>query len=231
MMLLIAMAVTVAYTASMATSLGWFDLEFWWELAALITIMLLGHWQEMKALGQARSALAALAELLPDEAERLDPSTGQPTTVTLDELVVDDLVLVRSGGRVPADGRVVEGEAEIDESMVTGESRPVLKRPGDTVVAGTVATDTSLRVRVEAVGEETTLAGIQRLVAAAQESRSRAQVLADRFAALLVYVAAGSGLLTFLVWMAVGNPDDAVVRTVTVLVIACPTPWASPSPW
>ncbi|HEV7762021.1 MAG TPA: heavy metal translocating P-type ATPase, partial [Acidimicrobiales bacterium] len=222
MMLLIAMAITVAYGASMATSLGWFDLEFWWELAALITIMLLGHWQEMKALGQAQSALAALAELLPDDAERIDPATGQTTTVGLDELRAGDLVLVRPGARVPADGAIVEGEAEIDESMVTGESRPVGKGPGDAVVAGTVATDSSLRVRVEAVGDETTLAGIQRLVAEAQASRSRAQALADRFAALLFYVAAGSGVLTFVVWMALGSPDDAVVRTVTVLVIACP---------
>jgi Cu2+-exporting ATPase len=222
MMLLIAMAITVAYGASMATSLGWFDLEFWWELAALITIMLLGHWQEMKALGQAQSALAALAELLPDDAERIDPATGQARTVGLDELRSGDLVLVRPGARVPADGAIVEGEAEIDESMVTGESRPVGKGPGDAVVAGTVATDSSLRVRVEAVGDETTLAGIQRLVAEAQASRSRAQALADRFAALLFYVAAGAGVLTFVVWTALGSPDDAVVRTVTVLVIACP---------
>jgi Cu2+-exporting ATPase len=222
MMLLIAMAITVAYGASMATSLGWFDLEFWWELAALITIMLLGHWQEMKALGQAQSALAALAELLPDDAERIDPATGQARTVGLDELRSGDMVLVRPGARVPADGAIVEGEAEIDESMVTGESRPVGKGPGDAVVAGTVATDSSLRVRVEAVGDETTLAGIQRLVAEAQASRSRAQALADRFAALLFYVAAGAGVLTFVVWTALGSPDDAVVRTVTVLVIACP---------
>src|SRR5690606_9625459 len=130
--------------------------------------------------------------------------------------------LVRPGARVPADGRIVEGDAELDESMVTGESRPVPKEPGDTVVAGTVVTDASLRVHVEAVGEQTALAGIQRLVTEAQQSRSRAQALADRFAALLFYVAAGAGLLTFLVWGALGDGDTAVVRTVTVLVIACP---------
>jgi len=221
MMLLIAMAITVAYTASLATTFGWFDLEFWWELAALITIMLLGHWQEMKALGQARSALAALAELLPDEAERVRP-TGDIETVALDALRPGDLVLVRPGGRVPADGVIIDGAVELDESMVTGESRPVPKQPGDRVVAGTVVTDSALRVRVEAVGEDTTLAGIQRLVTDAQASQSRAQALADRFAALLFYVAAGSGGLTFVAWALSGNVEEAVVRTVTVLVIACP---------
>ena len=221
MMLLISMAIVVAYGASMATSLDWLDLEFWWELAALVTIMLLGHWQEMKAIGQAQGALAALAELLPDDAERIGPD-GQVTTVSLADLRPGDVVLVRPGARVPADGVIVEGEAELDESMITGESRPVSKSPGDKVVAGTVSIDSAIRVRVEAVGDDTALAGIQRLVAEAQSSRSRAQALADRFAALLFYVAAGAGLVTFLVWLALGNPDNAVVRTVTVLVIACP---------
>ncbi len=221
MMLLIAMAISVAYGASLATSLGWFDLEFWWELAALITIMLLGHWQEMKALGQAQSALAALAELLPDEAERITPDGGIEV-VSLGALAPGDVVLVRPGGRVPADGVIVDGEAEIDESMVTGESRPVPKGPGHRVVAGTVSTDSAIRVRVEAVGEDTALAGIQRLVVEAQASRSRAQALADRFAALLFYVAAGAAVVTFAAWTLAGRSDDAVVRTVTVLVIACP---------
>ncbi|MFP5317723.1 MAG: heavy metal translocating P-type ATPase [Acidimicrobiia bacterium] len=221
MMLLIAMAISVAYGASLATSLGALDLEFWWELGALISIMLLGHWLEMRAIGQARGALSALAELLPDEAERVT-ADGQVETVAIADLGPGDVVLVRSGARVPADGRVVEGEAEFDESMVTGESRPVPRRPGDRVVAGTVAADSSVRVEVEAVGEETALAGIQRLVAEAQASRSRAQMLADRFAALLFYVAAGTGAATFLTWWALGDVEDAVVRTVTVLVIACP---------
>ncbi|HEX5588396.1 MAG TPA: copper-translocating P-type ATPase [Acidimicrobiia bacterium] len=221
MMLLIAMAITVAYAASMATSLGWFDLEFWWELAALITIMLLGHWQEMKALGQAQSALAALAALLPDDAERVS-SDGAVATVASASLLVGDLVLVRPGARVPADGEIVDGAAEIDESMITGESRPVARAVGDAVVAGTVATDSSIRVRVSAVGDDTALAGIQRLVAEAQASRSRAQALADRFAAWLFYVAAGAAVVTFIAWSLAGETDDAVVRTVTVLVIACP---------
>jgi Cu2+-exporting ATPase len=221
MMLLISMAITVAYTASMATSLGWFDLDFWWELAALVTIMLLGHWQEMKAIGQARGALAALAELIPDDAERVRDD-GTLETVGLTDLAVGDVVLVRAGGRVPADGEIVDGEAELDESMITGESRPVAKTEGDRVVAGTVSTDSSIRVRVTAVGEDTALAGIQRMVADAQASSSRAQVLADRFAALLFYVATGAAVATFVVWSALGDVDSAVTKTVTVLVIACP---------
>jgi P-type Cu2+ transporter len=224
MMLLISMAITVAYVASMATSFDWLDLEFWWELAALVTIMLLGHWQEMKAIGQARNAMAALAALLPDEAERVDGDTTTTTTTTIpaDELGVGDVVLVRPGGRVPADGVIVDGAADLDESMITGESRPVARTTGDRVVAGTVSTDSSIRVRVDAVGEDTALAGIQRLVADAQASQSRAQVLADRFAALLFYVAVTAAAVTFAVWWALGDLDEAIVRAVTVLVIACP---------
>jgi Cu2+-exporting ATPase len=221
MMTLISLAITVAYVASMATSLGWFDLDFWWELGALVTIMLLGHWQEMKAIGQARGALAALAELIPDDAELIDDS-GDVTSVAIDDLSVRDVVLVRSGGRVPADGVIVDGSAEMDESMITGESRPVPKQVEDRVVAGTVSTDSAIRVRVDAVGDDTALAGIQRLVEEAQASSSRAQVLADRFAALLFYVASASAIVTLVVWSALGDVDTAVVRTVTVLVIACP---------
>lgn len=220
MMLLIGMAITVAFLASLATTVGLFDLEFWWELAALITIMLLGHWMEMRAIGQARGALAALAELLPDEAERI--TDGERETVAVSALGVGDFVLVRPGGRVPADGVIVSGRVEVDESMVTGESKPVGKDEGDGVVAGTVATDNSVRVRVEAVGDDTTLAGIQRLVAQAQQSRSRAQVLADRAAALLFYVAVGAAVITVVAWLVVAQPQQAVVRTVAVLVIACP---------
>ncbi|MBO3737693.1 heavy metal translocating P-type ATPase [Actinoplanes flavus] len=221
MMLLISMAITVAYAASLATSLGLFDLDFWWELAALVTIMLLGHWQEMKAIGQAQGALAALAALLPDDAERVT-GTGGVEKVALADLAVGDTVLVRSGARVPADGRIVDGAAELDESMITGESRPVSRGEGDRVVAGTVATDSAIRVRVEAVGENTALAGIGRLVAQAQAAGGRAQVLADRFAAMLFYIASAAAVVTFIVWWLLGDLDQAVVRTVTVLVIACP---------
>jgi P-type Cu2+ transporter len=220
MMLLISLAILVGFGASAASALGLFDLEFWWELALLIVIMLLGHWLEMRALGQASGALDALAALLPDEAERVVGDRVE--TVAVGDLAVGDLVLVRPGGRVPADGRIVEGDAELDESMITGESRPVAKRPGDRVVAGTVVTDSAIRVRVEAVGEETALAGIRRLVEQAQASGSRAQALADRAAGLLFWFAVASALVTVVVWLALGQPDQAVERTVTVLVIACP---------
>jgi Cu2+-exporting ATPase len=220
MMLLISLAILVAFGASAATVFGLVDLEFWWELSLLIVIMLLGHWLEMRALGQASSALDALAALLPDEADLVTPEGTR--TVPISDLNVGDVVLVRPGGRVPADGLVAEGEAELDESMITGESRPVPKQVGDRVVAGTVVSDSAIRVRVEAVGEQTALAGIRRLVEQAQTSRSRAQALADRAAALLFYFAVGVGVVTFVVWLVLGEPDQAIERTVTVLVIACP---------
>jgi P-type Cu2+ transporter len=221
MMLLIAMAITVAYAASMATSLGVFGLDFWWELALLVTIMLLGHWQEMKALGQAQDALAALAALLPDDAERVGAG-GAVELVAMDALRRGGVVLGGAGARVPADGEIVDGSAELDESMITGESKPVAKEIGDRVVAGTVSTDSAVRVRIDAIGADTALAGIQRLVAEAQQSRSRAQVLADRAAALLFYVATAAAAITAVVWTALGDGGEAVVRVVTVLVISCP---------
>jgi Cu2+-exporting ATPase len=220
MMLLISLAIVVAFAASLASEFDWLDLEFWWELALLIDVMLLGHWQEMKALGQASGALEALAALLPDEAEIVHET--ELHTVLVGDLRPGDVVLVRPGGRVPADGTVVEGDASFDESMITGESRTAHRGPGDGVVAGTVATDNSVRIRVEAVGEDTALAGIRRLVREAQASRSRAQALADRAAAMLFYVAVAAGALTFVVWTANGDTGAAVERTVTVLVISCP---------
>nr|WP_245347079.1 heavy metal translocating P-type ATPase [Arthrobacter stackebrandtii] len=222
MMLLISMAIGVAFIASWVTSLGigGFDLDFWWELALLVVIMLLGHWIEMRALGSASGALDALAALLPDEAERITADGTE--TVAIGELRHGDLLLVRSGSRLPADGVIAEGTAEIDESMITGESKTVSRTVGDAVTAGTVATDNSLRVQVTAIGEDTALAGIQRLVAEAQASTSRAQALADRAAAFLFYFAAGAGVITFIVWALLGSIPDAVTRTVTVLVIACP---------
>ncbi|HEX5510563.1 MAG TPA: copper-translocating P-type ATPase, partial [Actinomycetales bacterium] len=222
MMLLISMAISVAFLASWATTLGigGFDLDFWWELALLVVIMLLGHWLEMRALGAASGALDALAALLPDSAEKV--TDDGVVEVSLDDLEAGDVVLVRSGGRVPADGRIVDGAADLDESMITGESRPVSRGVGDRVVAGTVATDSAIRVRVDAVGEETALAGIRRLVEQAQASSSRAQALADRAAAFLFYFASGVAVVTFVAWSVFGTVDDAVTRTVTVLVIACP---------
>lgn len=222
MMLLISMAITVAFAASWATSLqiGNFDLDFWWELALLVAIMLLGHWIEMRALGSAQGALDALAALLPDEAERVT-ATGVET-VPVSELKTGDVVLVRSGARMPADGTIADGRAEFDESMITGESKTVLRAVGDPVVAGTVATDNTVRVTVTAVGDDTALAGIQRLVAEAQSSSSKAQALADRAAAFLFYFATIAGVITFIAWILLGSLPEAVTRTVTVLVIACP---------
>src|SRR5713101_382060 len=190
MMTLISLAIIVAFGTSLAATFGLFEVEVWWELASLITIMVLGHWLEMRAISQAQGALNALAALLPDSAERVRGEEIQ--TVPISELHVGDVVLVRPGTRVPADGTVVEGAADVDESMITGESRTVSKGPGATVIAGTVASGGSLRVRVTAVGEQTALSGIMRLVAAAQASGSRTQALADRAAAILFYVAVAS---------------------------------------
>jgi P-type Cu2+ transporter len=220
MMTLISLAIVVAFTASLAATLGVFQVEVWWELSTLITVMLLGHWQEMKAVAQAQGALHALAALLPDNAERVTASGVE--RVPLTELCVGDVVLVRPGSRVPADGIVLEGTADVDESLITGESRAIPKEPGAVVVGGAVATEGSLRVRVRAVGEETALSGIMRLVAAAQASGSRAQALADRAAALLFYIAVAAGVLTFAYWWLAGDREHALVRTATVLVIACP---------
>jgi P-type Cu2+ transporter len=220
MMTLISLAIVVAFVTSWAATLGLFEVDVWWELATLITVMSLGHWLEMRSIMQAQGALKALAELLPDEAERVT-ANGTETVKTAD-LAAGDVVLVRPGARVPADGQVVEGVADVDESMITGESRPVTKEPGDTAVAGTVAAGGSLRVRITAVGDETALSGIMRLVAQAQASNSRAQALADRAAAVLFYVALVAGVLTLGAWTLVGDPEEGLIRTATVLVIACP---------
>lgn len=222
MMLLIALAITTATVASLGASLGLLphELDFWWELALLIVIMLLGHWIEMRSLAQTTSALDSLAALLPDEAERVTDAGVE--TVAPAELRIDDVVIVRPGARVPADGRIVDGSAEFDESMITGESRTVRREPGDPVVAGTVATDSGVRVSITAVGDDTALAGIRRLVSEAQASSSRAQRLADIAAAWLFWFALGAAVVTAVAWSLVGAPGDAVVRAVTVLVIACP---------
>src|SRR5438034_2376811 len=220
MMTLISLAITVAFGTSLAATFGIFEIDVWWELSSLITIMLLGHWLEMRAISQARGALNALAALLPDTAERV--SGAEIQTIPLSEVHVGDIVLVRPGTRVPADGTVVEGAADVDESMITGESRTVAKGAGGKVIAGTVASGGSLRVRVTAVGELTALSGIMRLVAAAQASGSRTQALADRAAAILFYVAVASGATTLTYWWLAGDKEHALIRTATVLIIACP---------
>jgi Cu2+-exporting ATPase len=220
MMTLISLAIIVAFGTSLAATLGLFEIDVWWELATLITIMVLGHWLEMRAIFQARGALNALAALLPDTVERV---TGTDTqSIPLSELRPDDIVLVRPGGRVPADGSVIEGAADVDESMITGESKTVPKGAGARVIAGTVASGGSLHVQVTAIGDQTALSGIMRLVAAAQASGSRSQALADRAAAILFYVAVASGALTFTYWWLAGDKEHALIRTATVLIIACP---------
>jgi Cu2+-exporting ATPase len=222
MMLLIALAITVAFLSSWGATLGIVDhgLDFWWELALLIVIMLLGHWIEMRSLARTTSALDSLAALLPDEVEKVDGDGIVVTTPA--ELAVGDLVMVRPGGRVPADGRIVHGAARVDESMITGESRARHRGPGDQVVAGTVATDSGLRIEITAVGENTALAGIRRLVADAQNSSSAAQRIADTAAGWLFWFALAGAAVTAVVWTITGHPDEAVVRAITVLVIACP---------
>ena len=220
MMTLISLAIAVAFVTSWAGTLGLFEVEIWWELATLITIMLLGHWLEMRSIAQAQGALSALGALLPDTAERVTPAGT--AEVPIADLSVGDIVLVRPGARAPADGVVVDGTADIDESMITGESRPVPKQPGDRVIAGTVAAGGSLRMKVSATGEETALSGIVRLVEQAQASASRTQAVADRAAAILFYVALSAGAITLVVWWFLGDREGAFVRTATVLVIACP---------
>jgi Cu2+-exporting ATPase len=222
MMLLIALAITVAFISSWGSSLGLLDpqLDFWWELALLVVIMLAGHWMEMRSLAQTTSALDSLAALLPDEAEKI--VDGETVSIAPGELVVSDIVLVRPGSSVPADGRIIDGSAHMDESMVTGESATVRRGEGEPVVAGTVATDSGLRVEITAIGDDTTLAGIQKLVSDAQNSSSRAQRIADKASAWLFWFALGAAVITAVVWSLIGMPDSAVVRTITVLVIACP---------
>ncbi len=222
MMTLISMAITVAFVYSLASVVVPTQSAFFWELVTLIDIMLLGHWIEMRSVRRASSALDELAKLMPDTAERITES-GETEEVPASDLEEGDLVLVRPGASVPADGVVEEGESDVNESMITGESTAVSKEPGDEVIGGTVNGDGSLRVRISATGEETTLAGIMRLVEEAQGSESKTQALADRAAGWLFYVALGAAVVTAIAWTIATGFDSAVIeRVVTVLVIACP---------
>ncbi|WP_336339645.1 copper-translocating P-type ATPase [Haloarcula brevis] len=222
MMMLISLAISVAFVYSIASLFIEGTTPFFWELVTLIDIMLLGHWMEMRSVRQASGALDELAKLMPDTAERLTEG-GETEEIPVSELGEGDVVLVRPGASVPADGEVVAGESSVDESMITGESRPVDKEPESDVVAGTVNQDGSLRVRVTKTGDETTLAGIMRLVDEAQQSKSRTQLLADRAAGWLFYVALGVAAITAIAWVvAVGFNVGVLERVVTVLVIACP---------
>lgn len=225
MMTLIALAIIVAFAFSAAVTLGFRGMPLWEELATLVTIMLLGHWIEMRSIAQASGAVNELARLLPSTAERVVRSAAgeRVEPVAIADLREGDLVLLRPGASVPADGVVRHGASTVNEAMLTGESAPVEKREGDRVIAGTTNGDGSLRVEVTGTGERTALAGIMRLVAQAQASRSGAQALADRAAFWLTIVAIGAGAATLIGWLAAGaGAAAAVERLVTVLVIACP---------
>lgn len=223
MMTLISLAITVAFLYSVAVTLGLVaGMDLWWELATLVVIMLLGHWIEMRSITQAQGALDELAKLLPDTAVRLDDD-GDTSEVPVAALKRGDLLLIRPGASIPSDGVVKEGTSAVNESMITGESKLIGKKPGATVIAGTINGQGSLHIEVTGTGDETALAGIMRLVGQAQSSRSRAQALADRAAFLLTIIAIASATLTGIVWLAVGRPlDFTMERVVTVLVIACP---------
>ncbi len=222
MMTLVALAISTAYFYSVAITFNLVSgMSFYWELATLVAIMLLGHWMEMRAVGSAQSALKELAKLLPDMAERVTASGTE--IIPSGELRPEDIVLIRPGSQVPADGIIVQGSSTINESMVTGESKPVHKAEAAEVIAGTVNGSGSLRVRIARTGDQTMLAGIMRLVAEAQSSRSRAQALADRAAYWLTLVALGVAMITLIAWTAARGFDSVTLeRVVTVLVVACP---------
>ena len=221
MMTLISLAIIVAFGFSLAVTFGVPGMDLWWELSTLITIMILGHWIEMRSISQAQGALKELAKLVPDTAVRLVGEKSEEVPVA--DLREGDVLLVRPGSSIPADGLVLEGSSAVNEAMITGESRPLEKKPGDKVIAGTVNGSGSIRVKVSGVGERTALAGIMRLVAQAQSSRSRAQALADRAAFFLTVIAIASAVITLVAWLLAGaSLAFAVERVVTVLVIACP---------
>ncbi len=222
MMTLISLAITVAFAYSLFALLTGTGKRFFWEMATLIDVMLLGHWMEMRSVRQASGALDELAKLMPDTAELIG-DMGETETVKVADLHNGDLVLVRPGASVPADGQIVEGQSELNEAMITGESQPVEKTEGDKVIGGTINGDGSLQVRVTATGDETALAGITRLVEDAQNSKSQTQILADKAASWLFYIAVGAAIVTAVVWViAIGLDIQVVQRVATVLVIACP---------
>lgn len=219
MMTLISMAITVAFGYSLAVTLGFVQgMDFWWELATLVTIMLLGHWLEMASVQSAQGALKELAKLLPDEAEL---TSGKKVPIA--ELMLGDQVLVRPGGKIPADGEVVKGESDVSESMLTGESKPVKKIVKAQVIGGTINGSGALTIKVMRVGNDTALAGIMKLVAEAQSSKSKTQIVADKAAFYLTFVAIGAAVITGIAWAIAGESAGFILeRIVTVLVIACP---------
>ena len=222
MMSLISLAISVAFVYSLAALFIPNSTTFFWELVTLIDVMLLGHWMEMRSVRQASSALNELAKLMPDTAERIRED-GSSEVVPISQLIEDDMLLVRPGASIPADGLIEQGESEVDEAMITGESKPLKKGPGDMTIGGTINGSGSLRIRVTATGDETALAGIMRLVAQAQQSKSRTQVLADKAAGWLFYIALAAAVITGIAWtIAIGFEVEVIARVATVLVIACP---------
>ena len=232
MMLLISMGITVAFVASWLSTVAVLPatMSFWWELALLVVIMLAGHWIEMSSVMSTSSALESISALLPASAHVVTSNTVTSDTVTsdittdvsLDKLHEGDVVVVRPGEAIPADGTVVAGSAGVNESMITGESMPVSRTKGDSVVAGSISTDSSLRVRVDRIGDDTALSTIRRLVDDAQKSKTPTQLLADKAAGLLFWYALAAAIITAVVWLSLGQPNSALERVVTVLVIACP---------
>jgi Cu2+-exporting ATPase len=220
MMTLISLAIITAYVYSVATQFFIEGDGFFWELATLVTIMLLGHWLEMASVAKAENALDAISKLLPDKAEKL--VNGKPKQVLVSELKVGDLVLIRPGSSIPVDGLIVDGSSSVDEAAITGESKPVSKTINDEVVAGTGNQDGSLTVKVTKLGQDTALAGIMRLVAEAQSSKSNVQVLADKAAFYLTIIAIATAIATFVFWLIAKDANFALERSVTVLIIACP---------
>lgn len=222
MMTLISLAITVAFGYSIAVSFGLDGMDFWWELATLVTIMLLGHWLEMASVQNAQGALKELAKLLPDEAELVIKS--ETKIVTVASLKVGDTVLVRPGSTIPTDGVVISGESKVNESMLTGESKPVSKLVKSLVIGGAINGSGALTVKVTKIGNDTALAGIMKLVADAQNSKSKTQIVADRAAFYLTFVAIGAAILTTIGWAFFSDQSASFIleRVVTVLVIACP---------
>ena len=222
MMALISLAIIVAFTYSMGSLVLPGTSSFFWELVTLIDIMLLGHWIEMRSVRQASSALDELKDLVPNTAEKITEE-DETEEVEVSELEKSDIVLVRPGSSIPADGEVVDGDSSVDESMITGESEPVSKSEGDEVIGGTVNQEGALRVRITATGDETALSGIMKLVDEAQEDKTETQLLADKAAGWLFYIALGSAFITGIAWtLATGLGLTTLERVVTVLVIACP---------
>jgi Cu2+-exporting ATPase len=220
MMTLIGTAISVAFFFSAATVYIPVGKDFFWELATLIDVMLLGHWIEARSVLGASRALEELVKIMPTMANLV--KNGDMREVPVSELQASDIVLVRPGEKIPSDGVVIEGESYVNEALLTGESKPVHKAKEDKVIGGAINGDGALRTKIERTGEETYLAQVISLVRQAQQSRSRTQDLANRAAALLFYVAVSAGVITYVVWAVVGNAQFALTRTVTVLVIACP---------